>query len=167
MKIFWKILLLTTILGMVYSCKEDCHCRDLEDCMDGQCVLQENCYYVNNQGVKGNDLYHGIAHGNTCLDTLVLDYDAESIHPESPYALLAKVPPHGLIDVAVSLTFKTSDNDFVLSSVTPICSKNGHYDYYASYIHCVKMKDSILMDVKLRSDLAGGVVDSFKMTMYK
>ena len=57
------------LLFSLQSChkKDECQCRSLEDCIDGTCVLQENAYYINNQGIKGTYLYHGVVKGNTCV----------------------------------------------------------------------------------------------------
>ena len=57
-------ILLLLLFSATCKKKEEYICRDLENCVDGKCVLQENAYYLNNQGFKGFNLYDGVVKSN-------------------------------------------------------------------------------------------------------
>lgn len=151
------------------TCKkksDECVCRDLENCVDGKCVLKENCYYLNNQGFIGNNLYHGVVKGNICVDTLLFDVNPS----QTTFALVANVPPQGMTIIESNAPFvtKISGNEYVMGSGTTICRRNGK-EWFASYIHCKIDKDSVLMNIHFRerSDPIDRIVDSCQVTLYK
>lgn len=168
------ILSVITILFLSPSCEEKkkCSCRELEDCIDGQCILKENCYYLNNKGIEGVNLYHGVVEGNSCVDTLVLDVDLDHPSPFYQFRLYADVAPWGTYNVEPEVITKLSDNEYTLSSLSAICRTGGGLNdyWYASLIHCTLFPDSVLMDIKFRWSLdtwPGGFVDSCQVTLYK
>ena len=152
------------------SCKDKCSCRDLEDCVDGECVLKENSFYLNNQGFQGTNLYHGVVKGNSCIDTLILDVNLLESNPAYRFILIAKVPPYGAYNVSPTVISEISNTEFLLGSGSPICNQNSTVYWYASYIHCYLFKDSVQMNIKFRS--SNGLptpdfVDSCKVTLVK
>ena len=155
---------------LLQSCKDkkdDCQCRDLEDCIDGECILQENTYYINNQGVKAHYLYHGVVKGNTCLDSLIFTLNLSDPNPLTRFGLYANVSPWGLYNVTPSLISKISDKEYVIGSGTTICRQNGK-ELYASSIHCLIEPDSVVMNIRFREwfDTTDVYVDSCKVTLY-
>lgn len=168
----FSIILTTSMLAVsvLSGCRDNCQCRDLEDCIDEVCVLKPNSYYLNNQGIVGNDLYHGVVYGSACVDTLVLNLDLEDPNPTRKASLYAVVPPHGAINVAADFTSKISDTEYTFGSVSPICYKSNLVYWYASYIHCKMFTDSIQMQIKFRQSddpPNAGYIDSCRLTLYK
>ncbi len=158
------------LLFLLDGCKDktdDCQCRSLEDCVNGQCILQENAYYINNQGVKAHYLYHGVVKGNTCVDSLIFTVNLSNPNPLTQFGLYANVPPWGLYNVAPSLVSKISDKEYVIGSGVTICRQNGK-ELYASSIHCIIEPDSVLMNIRFREwfDTDDVYVDSCKVTLY-
>ncbi len=168
MKNITILLGLSLLIFFSATCKKknECVCRDLEDCVDEKCVLKENCYYLNNQGIKGFNLYHGVVKGNICVDTLLFDVNPS----RTTFALVANVPPRGMTIIESNAPFvtKISDDEYVMGSGTTICRRNGK-EWYPSYIHCKIAKDSVLMTIKFLEwfDTSGRYVDSCQVTLYK
>ncbi len=170
MKYLTVTFVLFTTLFIYPSCKDKCNCRELEDCIDRDCVLRKNCYYLNNQGILGTDLYHGVVEGNDCVDTLVLNLKLNDPNPTHKASLFAVVPPYGAINVAPDFSEKISDTEYTFGSVDPICYQTNLVYWYASYIHCKLFTDSVQMFIGFRqsNDLPNaGFIDSCKVTLYK
>ena len=152
------------------ACNEEkkCSCRDLEDCIDDRCVLQENSFYINNQGIKGTNLYHGVVKGSVCLDTLAFDVNLNEPDPNHQFTLFANIQPSGLVHINADLGNKIADDEYVLGSGITICRVNGK-EWYPSYIHCKIAPDSVLMTIRFLEwfDTSGEYVDSCKVTLYK
>ncbi len=166
------ITLLATLLvfSLFSGCRDKCQCRDLEDCIDGICVLKPNSYYINNQGIGGTNLYHGVAYGNSCVDTLVLDLNLSEPNPSYRYLLYANVPTFGVYNVSPDLVQKISDTEFIIGSVSPICYKSNLVYWYASSIHCKQYTDSVQMLIKFRQSddpPNAGYIDSCRLTLFK
>ena len=154
----------------VFSCnnrEEDCNCRSLENCVGDNCVLQPNSYYINNQGVKGVDLYHGVVSGNVCTDTIAFDINLAD--PSRQFSLYANVAPLGLYQIPLDIGQKISDNEYILGSASTICRLANGKEWYPSYIHCKINTDQILMTIKFleRFDTSGEFVDSCQVTLVK
>lgn len=164
-----NILFFLGILLFISCNKKDaeCNCRSLEDCVDEKCVLQANSYYINNQGVKGTNLYHGVMSSNVCIDSIAFDINLAD--PNHLFALYANVQPLGLYQIPLEVGLKISDNEYVLGSGTTICRQPGGKEWYPSYVHCKISPDSVVMTIKFLEwfDTSGEYVDSCKVTLVK
>jgi len=164
-----KTLFFLSIICL-FSCTNkdsDCNCRSLEDCIGDKCVLQSNSYYINNEGIKGVDLYHGVVSSNVCIDTLAFDINVAD--PTHLFTLYANVYPWGLYQIPLDIGEKISDTEYILGSSTTICRKTDGKEWYPSYIKCKIETDQILMTIKFleRFDPSGQFVDSCQVTLVK
>lgn len=151
------------------SCQKnsDCPCRALETCIDHECVLQDNCYYINNQGIRGHNLYHGIAHSNACVDTLALDIQtSDTTHL---FSLYANVRPWGLYCIPLHLEKIIHGDEFVLACGTTICRRPNGKEWYPAYVRCKLLETSVSMEIKFKQwfDLSGRYVDSCSLTLVR
>ncbi len=165
-----KNVLFFLVILLFISCKKkdpECNCRSLEDCVDETCVLQANSFYINNQGVKGTNLYHGVVSSNVCVDTLIFDINLAD--PNHLYTLYANVQPWGLYAISLDVGLKISDDEFVMGSGTTICRQPGGKEWYPSYVHCKIAPDSVVMTIKFLEwfDPSGKYVEECKLTLYK
>jgi hypothetical protein len=162
---------LLSILFFNFGCGDkdkECDCRQFEDCIDGECILQEDAYYIGEYGVKGHKLYHGIVEGNTCVDTLVFiaKPDMDPLKQPSAFALYIHGHLPGVQNVAPFVDQKISDTEYIMSTAAPMCYQNGKGLY--STIRCTLMGDSVLLDMDFWTldDPFGTPVDSCKVTLY-
>jgi hypothetical protein len=167
---YLTLLATTAFFFLFIACDEEnkCACRELEDCIDGECVLQENCFYINNQGIKGVNLYHGVVKSNVCVDTLAFDayFDESEQYPH--FTLFANLHPWGVVHIESNIGLKISDDEYVSGSGVTICRQNGK-EWYPSYVHTKIAPDSVLMTIKFREwfDTSDEYVDSCQVTLYK
>lgn len=163
----YLLLVLTSIVIFFNACekKDECYCRSLEECVDGQCVLQENCYYLNNVGIKGRNLYHGVVKGNGCIDTLVLDVNLSEPSPFNQFALFVDHPLGGAWDVGPFVYSKISENEYRFGTGGPLCylGLGWHGD-----IRCLLAKDSVMLNIRFTSfGTPVDYIDSCEVTLYK
>lgn len=145
--------------------KSECHCRELEECIDGDCILKENAYYIGGVGIIGYNLYHGILKNNICVDTLLLDINTAANDDFNRFALFADVPP-GVQNVSPGVLEKISDKEYVLFTSAPLCYVDNK-GWYAN-MHCKIAKDSVSMKLYFWTlDAVGLPVDSCHLTLYK
>jgi hypothetical protein len=166
-------LLVAAVCSLLFLfCKKkesDCKCLTYEDCIEDKCVLQKNAYRINNVGITGYNLYHGVVKGSACLDTLVFDIGRGALEDRNKFALFLHLKGYGVYDIAPSLTTKISDDEYIIGSAAVCCHQFGE-NWNAAYIHCKVHKDSVNMKIKFLSDAQepdDPPLDSCQVTLYK
>lgn len=73
----YAVIFLGVLLYSSCDKNDICHCRDLEECIDGECVLKEGAYYLSGFGFEqsdyNNNLFLGFVNHSDCLDTILFN----------------------------------------------------------------------------------------------
>jgi len=174
MKKTHSILMILCFLGLLQGCKERClDCPDYKVCVDGECVLEEGCFELNNMAVCFDNLYLGVVEGNSCVDTIIFNGTNSALGNGKSFAYFVKSRPVGLEFRTLSVSKELGENEYIMGDVMPICGDwlggPGVY-WYFSNIHCKIYPDSVRMNIYFQASdrtLDDPFIDSCRVTLYK
>ncbi len=166
------MLLGLCVLGLFQACEEDplcLYCPPSRVCVDGECVLREECFELNNVGVCYDNLYLGVVKGNSCVDTIIFNGTLQLSGEAFPY--FVKFDKLGLENRSLLILEKLGENEYFLGDAFPVCGSWAGEFWYFSRIHCKIYPDSVRMNIFFRSSQQDfddeSFIDSCKVTLYK
>lgn len=170
-----SVLLALFLVGLFQACKERCYdCPPHKVCVDGDCVLREDCFELNNVGVCYDNLYLGVVKGNSCVDTIIFNGTNTAHGSNKEFIYFVKSRPVGLEHRSLGVIKEWGENEYIMGDVTPVCGdwRGGPGEYwYFGKIHCKIYPDSARMNIFFRSTKQPWYdetfVDSCKVTLYK
>lgn len=173
MKKLNSILLALCFLGLFQACKERCYdCPSHRVCIDGECVLGDGCFELNNVGVCYDNLYLGVVKGNSCVDTIIFNGTNTGLS-EKEFIYFVKSRPVGLEHRSLGVTKELGENEYIMGDILPVCGdwRGGPGVYwYFSNIRCKIYPDSVRMNIYFQASdrtLDDPFIDSCKVTLYK
>ncbi len=168
------MLLALCILGLFQACKEEpvcLYCPSSRVCVDGECVLREECFELNNVGVCYDNLYLGVVKANSCVDTIIFNGTYTDRGGDKSFKYFVKFTSLGLEDRSLLVLKELGENEYILGDVLPVCGSWAGEFWYFSKIHCKIYPDSVRMNIFFRSSLRDfddkSFIDSCKVTLYK
>lgn len=124
------LVLLAAFAGCDNNDEDPCDaCPTIATCVDGECVLPPNTYYIGGIHVTGHNPYVGILQSDLCpqMDSILLD-----VQPNDEFELYAAQPgaPNPR-KIGAGLLEKFSDSTYRLFTINPFC----YYAYMDATIH--------------------------------
>ena len=167
-----KILALLTValMALFGSCKERCpYCPDHKECIEGDCMLKEGCFELNNVGVCYDNLYLGVVKGSSCLDTIIFN-GTNTAHSGKSFSYFVKYGSLGLSNRTLEVSKELGENEYIMGDVSPVCGDFSGAYWYFSNIRCKIYPDSVRMDIYFQATdrtINDPFIDSCKVTLYK
>ncbi len=147
-------------------CKKDevCVCDEgYQECIEGECVRQENHFKIGKTIIVGSDLYYGIVEGHPCLDTVLFNIEP---HPSFPYRIwVTPTASNYAQNPGIITTLKISETEYMLGAASAFCYPEGWY----ANIRCeLFVPDSVRLTFYFWELAAVGEhVDTLGMTLVK
>ena len=124
------LLLLAAFTGCDDNDDDPCEdCPSFAMCVDGECVLPPNTFYLGGSYVTGYNSYVGILQSDLCpqMDSILLD-----VQPNDEFELFAARPgEQQMWTIGAGLLEKFSDSTYRLFTINPFC----YYAYMDATIH--------------------------------
>jgi len=167
------MLLPLCLLGLSYGCKDRCpDCPSYQICADEECVLRDDCFELNKVGVCYDNLYLGVAKGNSCLDTIIFNGTNTALGSPKAFIYFVKSRPVGLEHRTLSVSKELGENEYIMWDINPVCGNwlGGGVYWYFSNIRCKIYPDSVQMNIYFQATdrtLDDPFIDSCEVTLYK
>lgn len=167
-------LALSLCAAFLWGCKEDpvlpsCACRELEDCVDDICVLQDNAFYLGRFGIQGHNLYVGIVPGGIPCggDTVLLDVKPDSMFIDNRFSFMALRDEGRVLTQMVNYAslIHGGEYDYHITGFRPMCQHEGKPYLYAARFRVTPDSVNMMLLVAEEADISKR--DSTYFTLYK